>query len=65
MLAARPCIVFCTEYPPQFETKEVIIYLSMIVFQDGAIEFSEFIRALSVTSRGNIDEKLECKLEIF
>lgn len=35
-------------------------YANFTILQDGAIEFHEFIRALSITSRGNLDEKLHC-----
>ena len=36
-----------------------------VMFQDGFITFKEFLSALSVTSRGNLDEKLDCKFGIF
>ena len=33
--------------------------------KNGKIEFKEFIVALSVTSRGNLEDKLQCKLTLF
>lgn len=41
------------------------VTLLSLLFQDGSIEFEEFIRALSVTSRGNLDEKLHCKYNLY
>ncbi|XP_059477008.1 frequenin-1-like [Neocloeon triangulifer] len=33
--------------------------------QDGSIEFAEFLRAMSVTSRGDIDEKLHWAFKLY
>ena len=51
-----------TNYFPEGNSEEFAAFAFNLfdVNGNGTIEFSEFLMALSVTSRGDIEEKLDC-----
>ena len=51
------------QFFPQGDPTDFASYVFKVFDEnhDGSIEFHEFIKAPLITSRGNLDEKLECR----